>query len=541
MPIFVFSGHTLDLGKGRLWNSHGDVMLRPKSLTLLTYLVRNPGRVISKDELIEAVWPDVMVSDESLSQCLKDVRAALGPEAEGLIRTVPRRGIILDEARLSQPEEGAPQELPKTVTVPSLAVLPFETTAGDHVWLSDGIAEDITTALARNGRLKVLSKNYSFAAGRARSGGGEIARALGVSHLLEGSARLIDDHIRISVRLVVGATGELLWAERFDRRLTDIFAIQDEVTEAVVTHLELELLPEERRAISRARTTSIEAYNYELRARQLALILTRSYLLPARRMYARAAALDPQYARAYAGMAICDCYLRDWHGEAISLPDTLALAERALELDPALVEAHAARGFALFCSERYSEAEHAYRNALSIDPNSYEANFFYAMTMARFTADRDQAIAMFTLTAELRPEDFISPMMAASYYPRGDARKLKWAHVAVGRAGQAAERHPENASPLHRGAVALAHLGRKEEAYAWLERAMVIDPTDFIAHVNAACTYAVLGDPDLALDHLEQAAANVSQNTIDMLRRDPDFEAIQNHPRYEKILRHRAP
>lgn len=467
MSVFGFAGRTLDLGQGRLRNSRGEVLLRPKSLALLTYLVRNPGRVIGRDELIEAVWPDVVVSDDSLSQCLKDIRAALGPEAEGFIRTVPRRGLILDEQRLSMhgdEHDRAPHKRP-TAERPSIAVLPFETAAAEHEWFSDGIAEDITTALARNGRLKVVSKNYSFAFKGTERRGAEIAHELGVTHLLEGSVRLAGERTRVSIRLLVGTTGELLWAERFDRQVADIFAIQDEITEAVA-HLELELLPEEKRAIQQARTTNLEAYNYELRGRQLAVVLTRSYLLPARRMYGKAAELDPNYARAYAGMAICDCYLRDWHGEDISLTTTLAMADRAIHLDPGLAEAHAARGFALFCNEQYVEADHAYRTALSIDPNSYEANFFFAMTLARFTADRAQALASFTLTARLRADDYVSPMMAASYLPKDDPQKLDWAIIAVERAGRASELHPENAAPLHRGAVALAHLGQKDKAYA---------------------------------------------------------------------------
>ncbi|CAN7349979.1 TPR end-of-group domain-containing protein [Devosia sp. LjRoot3] len=543
MSVFGFAGHTLDLGQGRLRNSRGEVMLRPKSLALLTYLVRNPGRVIGRDELIEAVWPDVVVSDDSLSQCLKDIRAALGPEAEGFIRTVPRRGLVLDEQRLSMhgdEQDQAPHKRP-TAERPSIAVLPFETSAAEHEWFSNGIAEDITTALARNGRLKVVSKNYSFAFKGTERRGAEIAHELGVTHLLEGSVRLAGERTRVSIRLLVGSTGELLWAERFDRQVADIFAIQDEITEAVVAHLELELLPEEKRAIQQARTTNLEAYNYELRGRQLAVVLTRSYLLPARRMYGKAAELDPNYARAYAGMAICDCYLRDWHGEDISLTTTLAMADKAIHLDPGLAEAHAARGFALFCNEQYVEADHAYRTALSIDPNSYEANFFFAMTLARFTADRAQALASFTLTARLRADDYVSPMMAASYLPKDDPQKLDWAIIAVERAGRASELHPENAAPLHRGAVALAHLGQKDKAYAWLDRALVIDPTDFIAQVNAACVCSLLGDMDRALDHLERAARHVPQNTIDMLRSDPDFEVLRTHPRFELILRSRNP
>lgn len=539
MSIFEFAGHTLDLKQGRLRNGAGDVMLRPKSLALLVFFVKNPGRVIDKRELIDAVWPDVIVSDDSLSQCLKDIRLALGPEAEGFIRTVPRRGYILDEARLHSSREAdhQPQAFQAKSDKPSIAVLPFETAVPDQEWFSDGIAEDITTALAKSRRLLVVSKNYSFALKGRALRGDEIARELRVRYLLEGSVRLAGERTRVSTRLIEGATGELLWAERFDRELSDIFAIQDEITEAVVRHLELELLPDEKHAMHQARTGNVEAYHYELRGRQLAHELTKSYLVLARRMFAKAAELDPSYARAYAGIVTCDCYLRDWHGQDISADAILTIADTALHLDPALPEAHAARGFALFCNERYQEAELAYRTALSVDPNSYDANFFFASTMARFLGDRERLIATFKLTSRLRPDDYVSPMMVASVLAKDDPERPNWARTSFERAERAAGLHPENASPLHRGAVALAYLGDKEKAHSWLARALAIDPDDFVAQHNAACTHAQLGDVEQAMLHLEKAVRNVSQNTIDMIRNDADLDAIRDHPRFQLLLR----
>jgi adenylate cyclase len=542
MSVFDFAGHTLDLKQGRLRNSAGDLAMRPKSLALLTYFVKNPGRVIGKEELIQAVWPDVTVSDDSLSQCLKDIRATLGSQAEGFIRTVPRRGYILDEARLRPLGEvqSSPRQVSSGAEKPSIAVLPFGIGAADQEWFSDGIAEDITTALAKNGRLKVVSKNYSFAFRGSDVRGPQIARELGVTHLLEGSVRLAGERTRVSIRLLIGESGQLLWAERFDRQLADIFAIQDEITNAVVRHLETELLPEEKRAARQARTTNLEAYNYELRGRQLALVLTKPYLILARRMFSTAAELDPGYARAHAGMVICDCYLRDWHGENIPADAILATADRALRLDPGLVEAHAARGFALFCNERYQEAELAYRTALSIDAESYDANFFFASTIARFRNDREAMIAAFKLSSRLRSDDYVSPMMIASLIARNDPERLEWARICLERAERAAESHPENASPWHRGALALAYLGDTERGRTWLARALAIDPDEFVAHVNAACFHAQFGDAEDALQHLEKAVRNVPQNTIDMLRHDADFDPIRDHPRFKLILRSRT-
>ncbi|BCH21959.1 hypothetical protein MesoLjLc_15830 [Mesorhizobium sp. L-8-10] len=544
MSVFEFAGHTLDLKQGRLRNGAGDVRLRAKSLALLTYLIKNPGRVIGKHELIEVVWPDVIVSDDSLSQCLKDIRVALGPQAEGFIRTVPRRGYILDEKQLRSIEEQRQPGPPRPQSPndkPSIAVLPFETAGADQDWFADGIAEDIITALAKSRRLRVVSRNYSFTFKQHELRGGEIARELGVGYLLEGSVRLSGQQLRVSTRLLEGKSGELLWAERFDRELADIFAIQDEITEAVVRHLELELLPEERRAMRQTRTHSIEAYHYELRGRQLMVEFTKPYLLLARRMFAKAAELDPRYGRAYAGMVICDCFLLNRHGQDIAADAILDIADKALHFDTTLAEAHAARGFALFCCERYEEAELAYRTALSIDPNSYDANFFSAETMARFLGNRERLISTFKLTARLRPDDYYSPLMVASFLTRDDPERPRWARTSFERAERAAALHPESAAPLHRGALALAYLGDHDKAHSWLARALTIDPDDFVTQYNAACVHSVLGDVEEAVRRLEGAVRGVSRNAIEQIRHDVDFDAIRDHPRFQFLLRSRAP
>ncbi|APG86691.1 adenylate cyclase (plasmid) [Sinorhizobium americanum CCGM7] len=271
--------------------------------------------------------------------------------------------------------------------------------------------------------------------------------------------RLSGERVRVSTRLLEGASGELLWAERFDREYANVFAIQDQITEAVVQHLELELMPEERQAIQQARTDSVEAYHYELRGRQLALALTKSNLLLARSMFAKAAELDSGYARAYAGMVICDCYLREWHGQKVPAGAILPIADKAVDLDAGLPEAHTARGFALFCNEKYDDADRSYRQALSINPNSYDANFFFASTIVRFRNDRERMVSLFKLAARLRPDDYVSPMMIAGFLGKNDPERLEWARACVERAERAVDLYPENASPLHRGAVALAYLG----------------------------------------------------------------------------------
>ncbi|MBB3314555.1 MULTISPECIES: winged helix-turn-helix domain-containing protein [unclassified Rhizobium] len=250
MSMFEFAGHQLDMQQGRLRKGGQDVRLRPKSLALLTYLLENSGRVVTKDELVSAVWPNVAVTDGSLSQCVTDIRRTLGEGAAKLIRTVPCRGYALDEKLVRRSEALlAPAAFGPSGRL-SIAVLPFTVAVpgGRHTWIADGIVEDIITALAKIPALFVTSKSLSFAyrdkAGRLP----DVVRALGVHYVLSGSVRVSGHELRLTTELVDAQTGGIVWADRFDRHFGQIFAVQDEITAAVVERLKSELLPQNRAA-----------------------------------------------------------------------------------------------------------------------------------------------------------------------------------------------------------------------------------------------------------------------------------------------------
>lgn len=535
MPIYEFAGYTLDMRQGRLRRGSQDVDLRPKSLALLVYLIKNPGRVIDKEELISVVWPEVVVSDDSLSQCLKDVRGRLGPEADGLIRTVPRRGYIVDEQRIEKRETG-----PKS-RKPSIAVLPFRPLGNDreHQWFADGIAEDISTALARTGRLFVLPRYSRPAHREGVASTVEVARELGVRYLLEGSVRLSGVHVRVSTQLLDGDSGELLWAQRFDRQVADIFLIQDEITETTVRHLEIELLPGERNAIQLSQPDSIEAYTYYRHGRQLAQHWTKSYLLVARRMFAKAAELAPDFARAYAGMVLCDCYLLEWHATQETPDAILSMADRALALDPKLAEAHVARGFALYRTGHYDDAQLAYDRAVLVESTCYEAHLF-AGHLAWVRGHRNGAVEQFSLAAELRQDDYLAPFFILGMIAKDDPRRMSWARLCLERAERAATLQPENAALLSRGAIALAHLGDPQRAISWMTRALTIDPQDLVSQYNSAGVHSLLGNKEAAMRLLEDYVQQVSPDMIDLIRHDGDFDGIRDHPRYEQLISHKA-
>ncbi|WP_028748947.1 winged helix-turn-helix domain-containing protein [Rhizobium mesoamericanum] len=250
MSMFEFAGHQLDLQQGRLRKGGLDVRLRPKSLALLTYLLENSGRVVTKDELVSAIWPNVAVTDGSLSQCVTDIRRTLGEGAAQLIRTIPCRGYALDEKLVLRRETPLPPAAICSLGRPSIAVLPFTVAVpgGRHTWIADGIVEDIITALAKIPNLFVTSKNLSFAYRDKVARLPDVALALGVCYVLGGSARVSGHELRLTTELVDARTGGIIWAERFDRHFGQVFAVQDEITTAVVERLKTELLPESRAA-----------------------------------------------------------------------------------------------------------------------------------------------------------------------------------------------------------------------------------------------------------------------------------------------------
>ena len=269
---------------------------------------------------------------------------------------------------------------------PSVAVLPFDNMSGDpeQEYFSDGITEDIITDLSKISGLHVIARNSVFTYKGKPIDVQEVSRRFGVKTVLEGSVRKAGQRVRISAQLVSGKDGGHLWADRYDRDLTDIFAIQDEITREIVDQLKVKLLPQESRAISQAPTENVEAYTYYLRGRQFAHMCSKSYVLLARRMFSKAAELDPNYARAYAGIAICNSILHSYHRQAnISFEEIVAMSAKALALDPDLAEAHASRGLALQVSWRRDEAVAAFERALALAPDLYEANYFYACFFLR--------------------------------------------------------------------------------------------------------------------------------------------------------------
>jgi TolB-like protein len=246
--MFQFEGYTLDVTRGCLRTADREVELRPKSFEVLHYLVQSGGRLVTKDEIIRVVWPNVVVTDESLSQCISEVRHAIGDASQAIIKTVPRRGyrFVASVSRLL-PDDGLEQSAPAAAPrgtgsgralpeKPSIAVLPFTNIGGDpeQEYFADGMVEEIITALSRFSGLLVIARNSSFAYKGRSVDVKQVGRELGVRYVLEGSVRKAANRLRITGQLIDASNGTHIWADRFDGALEDVFDLQDDVTTSVV-------------------------------------------------------------------------------------------------------------------------------------------------------------------------------------------------------------------------------------------------------------------------------------------------------------------
>src|SRR5437667_508470 len=391
---------------------------------------------------------------------------------------------------------------------PSIAVLPFNNMSGDpeQEYFSDGITEDIITDLSKVSGLFVVARNTAFIYKGIPIKVQQVGHELGVSFILEGSVRKAGSRVRVTGQLINANDGGHVWADRYDRDLTDIFAIQDEITHAIVEQLKVRLLPQEKKDIGETPTDSVEAYTYYLRGRQFLHRHSKSNYQLARRMFAKAVELDPLYARAYAGIADCDSFLFLWYGEDLGIDSILDTSAKALALDDKLAEAHASRGLALSLKHQYEQATAEFEQAIALGPNSFEAHYLYAR--ASFAQGKlERAAALFERAAEIKPDDYQSVCLLIQVYRSlgRDQDSTEAARKGVKLAERELTLHPEDPRPAHLGIAALLKLGENDRAREWMSRALAIDPDDPLTQYNLACGYTKLGDIDAAFDLLERS------------------------------------
>jgi adenylate cyclase len=431
---------------------------------------------------------------------------------------------------------------------PSILVLPFTNLSDDpeQEFFSDGVTEDIITDLSQISAISVVPRNTAAAFKGKPVDIRAVAGRLKVGYVLEGSVRKASGRIRITAQLVDTATGSHLWAGRFDRVFGDIFALQDDISENVVAALRVKLLPEELTAITTRPTANAQAYRYYLEARaKLAVSWSnREYLRTARHLFAKAARLDPGYARAYAGLADCDAFA--WvNGDLdVSYEDVLDNSSRALELAPNLAEAHGSRGVALYVAGRPELALASLRRAMELDAELFEAHFFYGLS-CREIGDFDNAVIHYERAAELQGRNHQPLTMLADVYLAMGRREQSMAAArrCLERIENAFGRTPEVAEVLGMGAVALVCLGDNERAESWAKRALLLDPESYSVIYNAACTYAVIGKPDLAQECLEHAFKHMPRARgwiLKNARHDAQLDSLRDRPDFQDLMQRLA-
>ena len=423
----------------------------------------------------------------------------------------------------------------------SICVLPFANMSGDteQEYFSDGISEDIITDLSKVSAISVIARNSAFAFKGKNVDVLQVARQLKVSHVLEGSVRKSGTRVRITAQLIDGARNDHVWAERYDRDLDDIFALQDEISEAIVKALKLKLLPEEKRAIEQRGTTNPEAYNLYLMARQYYASgndgdSRRDEAIV--RMCSRATEIDKNYARAWALMALAQTSLRFRHGKAGD--DGLAAAERALSLDANLGEVHAVKARHLSEQGRHDEANREIEIALRLDPESYEVNTVAGRLVFRQGRIKD-AIPYYEKATAVMETAFHDPGMLItccdSIHDVEGARRA--AQLTVARAEKAVARDQTNGSAMGYFVVGLASTGQGHRAKEWINRALMIDPGNLIMRYNFSCALATkLHDGDAALALLDPYFASATLPEVKHAEVDPDMDQIRSDPRFSAML-----
>ena len=451
-------------------------------------------------------------------------------------------GAMINRQRAVQPAAAAaPVPVPPAAPAGiSICVLPFANMSGDpeQEYFSDGISEDIITDLTKVSALGVVSRNTAFNFKGKSVEVAQVARQLRVSHVLEGSVRKAGGRVRITAQLIDAAKDNQVWAERYDRDLNDIFALQDEISEAIVKALKLKLLPEEKKAIEQRGTDSVDAYNLYLMARQN--YATGIEQDPRRaeasvRLCRRATEIDPSYARAWALMALGQMLLHFAHGRRGD--DGMSAAEQALALDANLAEAHAVKARVLSQYGRHDEASTEIEVALRLDPESYEVNksaAYLRVRQQRF----NEAIGFYEKAMSLMETDVNSPAMLITCYTAvghtGGAQRA--AQITLARAEKILAQDSNNGSAMGYGVTALAMLGEAERTKDWINRALLIEPDNMNMRYNFACAMTTLREMDVALEILGPVFETAHIDRLNHAKVDPDLDPIRRDPRFEAMV-----
>jgi adenylate cyclase len=471
-----------------------EVSLRPKSLDLLLTLARNPGRVLSHDVLFEAVWPNVTVTEDSIGQCVREARRAIGDPEGKVLRTIMKRGYRLDiEAESEEPSAlGAPSIIAIERNRPSLIVLPFQCspTGRDAEWFADGIVEEITTALSRFRSLFVIARNSAFIFEGQSVDVREVGRRFNVQYVLEGSVRQAGEKLRITSQLVEAETRNHIWAERFDGFAPQVFELQDQITAAVAGVLEPRIRRAEIERAMRKTTSDLTAYDLYLCALPGFYARTRTSYESSKRLLEEAVAQDPGFAQARSMLARFWTLglFTAWEPDVeLARSRAIGLAREALASDSADPLVLARCGYVLtLVGGMNAEGSALLDRAIAANPNCAEA-YNRGGWVSVWNGDLSTALSRADRSERLDPlspeaTNCLTLRAAAQFFSRQYDAAIETAQRALGLA-------PEYNSARHFLMASLVHAGREGEARAQTEELMRRDPGCSIARTQRNIPY----------------------------------------------------
>ncbi|MGB7692455.1 MAG: winged helix-turn-helix domain-containing tetratricopeptide repeat protein [Pseudolabrys sp.] len=399
---FLFGDHILDADRRELRRGAEPISVEPQVFDLLIYLVENRDRVVSKDDLIASIWGGRVVSDSTLTSRINAARKAVGDSGgnQKLIRTIARKGLrFVGDVRvtplgadpsdlLSRAHEDAQESSRPALPLPdrpAIAVLPFVNLSGDpeQEYFSDGISEDIIAALSKLRWFFVIARNSSFTFKGKAVHMKQVAEELGVGYVVEGSVRKSGERVRITAQLNEVTTGTHIWAERYDRDIADVFAVQDEITEAIVAAIEPQLYAAENFRAQRKPPDSLDAWDLVMRGLSHYWRLTRQDNMVAQAMLEKATAIDPNYGQALGVLAAAHTFSAHmgWTEMSKAVPIAERAAIAALRADSEDPWAHYALGNVYLFTRRFDDSLAEFETALRLNPNFSLAQGYYGLTL----------------------------------------------------------------------------------------------------------------------------------------------------------------
>jgi adenylate cyclase len=419
---------------------------------------------------------------------------------------------------------------------PSIAVLQFEDMSSeqDQAYFCEGIAEEILCALDEVEGLKVASRLGSFQFGSKSADVLEIGRKLNVSAVLEGSIRKAGDRIRITIQLINTQDGYQFWAGQYNHDLKDIFEVQEQMAQAVVSAMRLSLGDNK---LTRPKTQNSEAYDLFLKANSYFTRPDKQSILFARQFYQRAVEIDPDFGRAWSKLAstyVFEYLCGDMSGNAKA--EARRISNIALSVAPGIADSHIASGITYSIDQDYKQADLEFETAVNLRPDSFGAWFTWARSKS-YEGDARKAVELYQKASQIRPQDYHSVLVQVRFLsemgdPEGAKRK---AMEGLRRAKTFLELKPDEYRAKNMGAFALHILGEVDEAKTWMEESTRNSPRNSVLAYNAASFYAMTGDTDKSLDCLAQAAETGCLN-LDWLAQDPGMEVLRNEPRFKALV-----